>query len=81
MTKLTKWPVRPAITQISQDIDPVWSESSMCAHSVTKDSRLLHADSEDSDQTGRIPSLIWVFAGRTCYFVGFVMHLLILLWT
>ena len=40
MTKLTKWPVRPAITQIILDIDPVWSESSMCAHSVTKDSGL-----------------------------------------
>ena len=25
----------------------------------------LHADSEDSDQTGRMPRLIWVFAGRT----------------
>ena len=30
------------------------------------------AHSEDSDQTGRIPRLIWVFAGRTCHFVGFV---------
>ena len=78
MSKLTKWPMHPAITQISLDIDPVWSESSMRAHSVTKDSRFLHADSEDSDQTGRILSLIWVFAGCTCYFVGFVMHLLIL---
>ena len=76
MTKLLKWPVRPAITQISLDIDLVWSESSMCAHWVAKNSRFLHADSEYSDQTGRIPSLIWVFAGRTCYFVGFVMHLL-----
>ena len=26
---------------------------------------LLHADSEDSDQTGRMSRLIWVFAGRT----------------
>ena len=25
----------------------------------------LHADSEDSDQTGRMPRLIGVFAGRT----------------
>ena len=39
---------------------------------------LLHADSEDSDQTGRMTSLIWVFAGRTDYFVGFIMHWLIL---
>ena len=27
----------------------------------------------DSDQTGRMPRLIWVFAGRTDHFVGFVM--------
>ena len=30
--------------------------------------------SEDSDQTGRMPKLIRVFAGRTCHFVGFVMR-------
>ena len=30
-------------------------------------------DSKASDQTGRMPRLIWVFAGRTCHFVGFVM--------
>ena len=28
---------------------------------------------EDSDQTGRMPRLIWVFAGRIGHFVGFVM--------
>ena len=39
------------------------------------------AHSEDSDQTGRMPRLIWVFAGRTCNFVGFVMRRLILLST
>ena len=27
-----------------------------------------------SDQTGRMPRMIWVFAGHTCYFVGFVMR-------
>ena len=26
---------------------------------------ILHANSEDSDQTGRMPRLIWVFAGQT----------------
>ena len=26
---------------------------------------VLHADSEDSDQTGWMPRLIWVFIGRT----------------
>ena len=30
--------------------------------------------SEDSDQTGRMLRLIWVFAGRTWHFVGFVMR-------
>ena len=43
-----------------------------CAQWVAKDPSFLHADSEDSDQTGRMPRLIWVFAGRTCHFVGFV---------
>ena len=57
--------VRPAKTQISLGIRPVWSESSLCAQWVAKDPSFLHADSEDSDQTGRIPRLIWVFAGRT----------------
>ena len=30
-----------------------------------------------TDQTGRRPRLIWVFAGRTGHFVGFVMRRLI----
>ena len=30
------------------------------------------AHSEDSDQTGQMPKLIWVFAGGTCHFVDFV---------
>ena len=34
---------------------------------------MLQADSADSDQTGRMPRLIKVFAGRTDHFVGFVM--------
>ena len=36
----------------------------MCAQWVAKDPRFLYADSEDSDQTGRMPRLIWVFTGR-----------------
>ena len=32
---------------------------------VAKDRMCLHADSEVSDQTGRMPRLICVFAGRT----------------
>ena len=77
MTKPTKWHVRPAKTQISLGIRPVWSESSLCAQWVVMDTSFLHADSEDSDQTGRMPRLIWVFAGHTCHFVGFVVRRLI----
>ena len=63
--KTNKMSVCPAKTQISLDIRPVWSESSLCAQWVGKDPSFLHADSEDSDQTERMPRLIWVFAGRT----------------
>ena len=69
MTKPTKWlcaqrRLRSA-TQISLGIRPVWSESSLCTQWVAKDPSFLHADSENSDQTGRTPRLIWVFAGCT----------------
>ena len=53
--------------------------STKCAQWVAKDPSFLHADSEDSDQTGRMPGLMWVFAGRTCHFFGFVMRRLICL--
>ena len=55
--------VHPAKTQISLGIRSVWSESSLCAQWVAKGPSFLHADSEDSDQTGRMHS----------HFVGFVM--------
>ena len=45
MTKPTKWPLRPAKTQISLGICPVWSESSLCTQWVAKDPVFLHADS------------------------------------
>ena len=63
--KTNKVTMRPAKTQISLGIRPVWSESSLCAQWVAKDPSFLHADSEDSDQTGLMPRLIWVIAGRT----------------
>ena len=63
--KTNKLSVRPAKTQVSLGIRPVRSESSLCAQWVAKDPRFLHADCEDSDQTGQMPRLIWVFAGRT----------------
>ena len=69
--------VRPAKTQISLGIRPVWSESSLCAQWVAKDPSFLHVDSEDSDETGRMPmanlSLGWAHTD----FVGFVMSRLI----
>ena len=56
--KTSKMTVRPAKTQISLGIRPVRSESSLCAQWVAKDPSFLHADSENSDQTGRMPRLI-----------------------
>ena len=47
-----------ATTQISLGIRPVLSESSLCAQWVAKDPSFLHTDSEDSDQTERMPRLI-----------------------
>ena len=75
MTKPTKWPLHPAKTQISLGVHLYWSESLLSAHLVDQDPRFLHADSEDSDQIGRMPRLIWVFVGRTGHFVGFVNSL------
>ena len=51
-------------------------QSSQCAQWVAEDPMFLQADSEDY-QTGRMPMLIWVFAGRTCHIVGFVIRWLI----
>ena len=65
MTEPTKWHVRPAKTQISLRICPVWSESSLSAWRNIGASATHWAHSEDFDQTGRMPRLIWVFAGRT----------------
>ena len=60
--------VRPAKTDQPRHPPSQW---------VAQDQSFLHADSEDSDQTGRMTRLIRVFAGRTCRFVGFVMRRLI----
>ena len=76
MTKLTRWlctQFRHRSTWASTQSD----QSSLCDECVAKDPSLLHVDSEDSDQTGWMPRLIWVFAGCTCHFVDFVMRRLI----
>ena len=64
--------VRPAKTQISLGIRPVWSESSLCAQWVAKDPSFLHADSEDWSEWADAQadlSLRWAHT----HFVGFVM--------
>ena len=57
--------VRPAKTQIILGICPVWSKSSLFAWRKVGSLATHLAHSEDSDQTGLMPRLIWVFAGRT----------------
>ena len=44
----------------------------LCAQWEAKDPSFFHTDSEESDQIGWKPRLIWVFAERTWHFVGFV---------
>ena len=81
MSRLMTKPTKGVCTQ--RRLRSAWAftqsgQSSLCAHWVAKDPSFLHADSEDSDQTRWMPRLIWVFAGRTCHFVSFVMMPLIL---
>ena len=57
--------MRPAKTQLSLGIRPVWSESTLSAWRRLESLATHSAHSEDSDQTGRMPKLSWVFAGRT----------------
>ena len=72
-------PLRPAKTQISLCIRLVWSESSLSAWTNIWSSATHWAHYEDSDQTGRMPRLIWVFAGHKrpfCWFCQEVAHIL-----
>ena len=74
-TKPTKWHVRAAKTLIrlgrsSKDSDQPGHLLSLIrvftVRSIgSNDPRFLHVDSKDSDQTGRMPRLIWVIAGHT----------------
>ena len=70
MIKPTKWLC--AQQRLSLGIRSVWSESSLSAWRKLGSLATHSAHSEDSDQTGRMPRLKWVFAGRS-HFVGFVM--------
>ena len=73
MTKPTKW------VCAQQRLGSAWAsaqsdQSSLCAQWVAKDPSFLHADSEDSDQTGWMPRLIWVFAGCTATLLVVSFH-------
>ena len=63
--KTNKTSVRPAKTQISLGIRPVWSESSLSAWRKLGTLATHSAHSKDSGEAGRMPRLIWVFAWRT----------------
>ena len=57
--------MQTAKIQISLGIRPVWSESSLSAWRKLGPLAIHWVHSEDSDQPGRMPRLIWVFAART----------------
>ena len=61
--------VRPVKAQISLGIRPVWSESSLSAWRKLGSLATHWAPSKGSDQTGRMPRLIWVFVGHTVTFL------------
>ena len=65
--------MRPTKIQITQGNPPSWS---VFAVHMKKLGTLATqwAPREDSDQTGRMPRPIWVFAGRKGHFVGFVVR-------
>ena len=57
--------VRPAKIQIRLRIRAVWSESSLGAFWIAKDTRFLHVNKEESDHIARMRRLIWVFTWHT----------------
>ena len=61
----------------SKDSDQPGHPYSLISLPCAKDPNFLHEHREDSDQTGQIPRLIWVFNGQTGHFVGFVVWRLI----
>ena len=68
--KTKKMIMCPAKTQISLRICPVWSESMLSARRKLGSLATHWAHSEDSNQTGQMPRLIWIFAGwqSFCWF-------------
>ena len=79
--KTNKMTLRPAKTQISLGIRPVWSESSLSAWRKLGSLATHWAHSEDSDQTGRCPG--WsessLGAQSLCWFCHEAVQLIILI--
>ena len=66
MTKPTRWLcAQRRFRSAWASTHAVWSDSSLSAWRKLGPLATHEAHSEDSDQTGRMPRLIWVFAGRT----------------
>ena len=81
--KTNKISVYPVKTQISLGIRPVWSEPLLSAWRKFGSLTAHWAHSEDSGQTGQMPRLIWVFAGRTlillvCHVVAHLLSVYLL---
>ena len=84
ITKPTKWHVRPAKTQISLNIRPVWSESLLCVLMIAKELMLLYADAK-ADLSRRwahvIVSLCWFWhAEAHFYWLIAIMQTVCSLW-
>ena len=81
MTKPTKW------LCAKRGLKSAWAfaqsdQSLRCALNGYLRTQAFFMRTAKTDQTGRMPRLIRVFAGRTCHFVGFVVRrLLITTWT
>ena len=79
MTTPTKWPVRPAKTQISLGYRLVWSESSLCSQCVAKDPNTwfgqwrLWSDWADVQAD---PSLRWAHMPFCWFFIRWLQCLL-----
>ena len=74
MSKQTMWPVRPAKTQISLGIRPVWSVFAVRLKKAWVLRNPLRAQIRLGGYLAHMHYAIWVFAGRTSHFVGFVMR-------
>ena len=84
MTKATKWHVRPAKTQISLEIDPVWSESLLGLHPFCwfchEAARLVKSNRRPTCQTGLgkqfWPRSDWRRSEQGWHCLSFCLHLL-----